>query len=1384
MSQEGSNNDVAAIRQLLEGLQLAQKTTTVSSNLPKIEKLKEGKDFEKWKTQLRLHFETKELLSTFEEGGEGVKEAVCKRDLLSSVDESLVSIVYKLPTSKEMFESLRNLLVGSPVAIKMKMKQKLTSLRFTGDFQQLFKEFQTILNSLKDYEDKLDWNEVGLVFLNKLPKFLNFLTYSKKRELEVGTVKWEEKEFQEVFKTVLDYSISNGLLQSKVPEKDTIQKTKPKSMNAVDSDKKKKRTNLRCYDCGEIGHTSKECKKGVKCFKCQKFGHKSNECPEHSKNKGADDKPLGLMTTTQGLTEGFLIDGGSTYHVCGCLELFTFTYNVSEMFLETAGEDVKVTKMGKVAFVTKEGKPFKLDDVCYYEGAPNLLSVNRIEKKGYSVLYKNGTCSFMDSAGSVIYKTDVKTRGVYVVPFENTKKQFALVANTVSVPVWHCRFSHCSKKKLEKTIENSVDRNELKDFVSNFNPSNCRGCVFGKSTRKPISKTKSKLTKKGILEALSCDCLDFPRKSVDRKTCALTVCDAGSGYLWFFPMNSKREVFDLLKTLLLKLERLFPGKVKILRSDQGTEFTNKKLTKFLQEQGITQQFSNAHEHELNGRAENSNRMLLAMVRASLQMTRMSQGYWSFAGKAACVSYNMLSFSDEKSPYELVHKTTPPISRLRIFGVHGFVHVDRSQRSKLDRTSEPCRFLGYDVKTNSYLLLIGRKKMITSRTFHCDEELVVQRLLQNQEETPLDDAEDSEDSELLLLDCEKEHNEEHIADDCHHEDNDDEDEDEPQEESQHEDSHSQDDGRNGESVQQRYNLRSSVQVPKRFEEQVKPLRTKENILSCLLKLRVQQAIIMKARKKRRQAAGSYFEIKHDERWLKAYQKELRKLEEIGNLKVVKRTKGMTIIPFSECFEQKRDNINHEDILKVRLAARGDLLETKESTYSPAAHADDVRIFLMMLKMLKCYTLQCDCPGAYLNGRLDEVVHLYLPNGHELKDTRNTRVYECGTSIYGLAVSGKVWYYTFVKLVKKIDLVPSKRNPCLFLLEKENKYLYLLLYVDEFLFGSADYDLCIFVRDFLKKELNIKATGHFESFVGFEIERKENTLFLHQEKLILKALDEYEITTTESLPLPVNFKWTEGSKELVEKKKLQALFGTLNYISCVSRPDIAFSVNMIARRLEVPTLEVFRAGKRILKYLASTLDYGLRMDTKERRDLEVKVFTDATFADCTEDKFKSTGGYLIFVNDVLVSWKSKKLKWVCASVAHSEYLSMYEGSKQALSIAFLIEEVFKICPFPILLRTDNKAVVDTISKMIPNEMIKSMKTKYFAPMQWIEEDLITAEHISTNENPADGMTKVSKAFTTFKDVVLKVRRSVEESHVMETAKQQQGEQEFDKTRQQNY
>ncbi|CAB3222934.1 unnamed protein product [Arctia plantaginis] len=57
--------------------------------------------------------------------------------------------------------------------------------------------------------------------------------------------------------------------------------------------KKYSSSEMRCYNCGELNHSSQSCphkKKGLKCFKCNEFGHISSMCTATTKRED-DRKP-------------------------------------------------------------------------------------------------------------------------------------------------------------------------------------------------------------------------------------------------------------------------------------------------------------------------------------------------------------------------------------------------------------------------------------------------------------------------------------------------------------------------------------------------------------------------------------------------------------------------------------------------------------------------------------------------------------------------------------------------------------------------------------------------------------------------------------------------------------------------------------------------------------------------------------------------------------------------------------------------------------------------------------------------------------------------------------------------------------------------------------
>ena len=92
----------------------------------------------------------------------------------------------------------------------------------------------------------------------------------------------------------------------------------------------------------------------------------------------------------------------------------------------------------------------------------------------------------------------------------------------------------------------------------------------------------------------------------------------------------------------------------------------------------------------------------------------------------------------------------------------------------------------------------------------------------------------------------------------------------------------------------------------------------------------------------------------------------------------------------------------------------------------------------------------------------------------------------------------------------------------------------------------------------------------------------------------------------------------------------------YLAVSTRPDIAFSVNNLARLNSNPQKEHCTALKQILKYLKGTTTIGILY--KQDRSDKCVGYSDTDWAGDPSDR-KSTSGYIFMFSDGPISWRSK-------------------------------------------------------------------------------------------------------------------------------------------------
>nr|GEW81268.1 putative ribonuclease H-like domain-containing protein [Tanacetum cinerariifolium] len=197
---------------------------------------------------------------------------------------------------------------------------------------------------------------------------------------------------------------------------------------------------------------------------------------------------------------------------------------------------------------------------------------------------------------------------------------------------WHRRLGHINFKTMNKLVKGNLVRGlPSKVFKNNHT---CVACKKGKQHRascksKPVSSVSQPL------QRLHMD-LFRPTfvKSRNKKSYCLVVTDDYSRFSWVFFLTTKDETSTILNTYITGIENQLNLKVKIIRSDNGTEFKNQDLNQLCGMKGIKREFSVARTPQQNRIAERKNKTLIEAARTMLADLLLPIPFWTEAVNTA------------------------------------------------------------------------------------------------------------------------------------------------------------------------------------------------------------------------------------------------------------------------------------------------------------------------------------------------------------------------------------------------------------------------------------------------------------------------------------------------------------------------------------------------------------------------------------------------------------------------------------------------------------------------------------------------------------------------------------------------------------------------------
>ncbi|GJZ02460.1 putative ribonuclease H-like domain-containing protein [Tanacetum coccineum] len=491
----------------------------------------------------------------------------------------------------------------------------------------------------------------------------------------------------------------------------------------------------KCFVCGSLSHLIKDCDyyekkmareaevKKQRVFNTAQMSHAvmgnwgsavktsasynwRNSRPNFNYNSGPTF--IRIEHPLKNMVDRGIFDSGCSGHMTGNKDQL-------EDFEEFNGGSV--TFGGSKGYISGKGKirvgNLDFDSVSFVKelGHFNLFSISQICDKQHKVLFTETECLVVSSDFKMpdenqillkvprhhnMYSFDMKT--------PTPAKGFAcLIAKATSdeSKLWHRRLGHINFKNLNKLVKGNLVRGLPSKVFKNDHT--CVACHKGKQHR---ASCKAKLERL-ITEPLHTLHMDLfgptSVKSINHASYCLVITDDCTRFSWVFFLASKDETSGILQTFIRQIENQLSHRVKIIRSDNGTEFKNRDMLEFCGNKGIKQEYSNARTPQQNGVAERMNRTLIEAARTMLADSLLPTTFWAEAVSTACYIFNRVRVTkpQNKTPYELLFGHKPIISYIRPFGCHVTILDTLSVLGKFDGKSDEGFLVGYSLNSKAY-----------------------------------------------------------------------------------------------------------------------------------------------------------------------------------------------------------------------------------------------------------------------------------------------------------------------------------------------------------------------------------------------------------------------------------------------------------------------------------------------------------------------------------------------------------------------------------------------------------------------------------------------------------------------------------------------------------
>lgn len=1020
-------------------------------------------------------------------------------------------------------------------------------------------------------------------------------------------------------------------------------------------------------------------------------------------------------------------------------------------------EDIESIKPTMIGVASKEGAiwasergsvslgSMRLSSVFYSPKLTgNLVSIGRLCDQGYHAVFHKTWGVILNSSDKVVLRLrrNMGTQRLWFIeqPLPSFNALSAHTSNSDLAKLWHSRLGHSHPDAVIKFL--NVHRNislTRRDF------SECDSCAMGKLSQSPSTIPFHRST--GVLHLIHSDLIgpiSPPTSSGARYI--LTFIDDHTRHNVIYLLKNKSQTFDKFKEYKSMIEKRMSTNIVKLKTDRGREYSSTIFLEYLQTCGIQIERGPADRPQANSVSERFNLTLLSKIRSQLIESGLPLHLW---GEAAVYSSLQINCTPSKAvdfniPIRLLEDSTPThchpfdIIRLKPFGSLCFA-LDKKRTSKVAPVAKRYIFVGLESnaravrlwdKATSRILITGdvtHRELIFPARDPSNSPSVVQDFqfpdLSDQAPPPA-----TPQTSPPVVDT-------------------------PQ------------------TIQSLTEVQDST--PDDFHECVEGLPTPipDDEVTPIAPSKPQPPVLVPPtapvdpiRKSGRVTQvpdryGFSATLGRDpdhptfqqamaspdrKAWESAMKDEFDSLTEHNVGTLVDPPSGANIIGGMWIFNKKRDEFNRVVRFKARWVVFGnhqikgiDYLDT----YASVGKIDSLRILLAIAASRQMKVHQFDVFTAFLNGDMEDCVYTIQVRGFA-HPTQPHRVWKLNRSLYGTKQAARRWQQHFGRTAAEFKIHPTSSDGAVYVLKNDVGLLLIHLHVDDALIFSDSEDLFSQFKTFIDSKYKLKWTMQPTLYLGIKISfnSQGRLLQISQPQYIESTLDQFALTNckTATTPFPQKIRLTPGTAEEIEAAKdipYQELVGCLQWITCCTRPDIAYAVSQLSRFNSSFTVQHWTAAKHVLRYLKGTATLGISYGVEDFKPI---IYSDSDFSQCAETR-RSISGYVVMMSGGAVCWKSQRQSVVALSTTEAEYISSAEASKHISWVRSFMFDIFHQLEGPTTFNIDNTSAIFTATGEGIKSRSKHIDRRHHHIRDMFQSNQISIYHVSTDKMLADYLTK---------------------------------------------